>query len=128
MGDGCEVCDRFQKNRAALPAVGQGPPPEVDALARPSNCTMSATKKGEVQEDDCVRRAKASLNNVKMPQVAINDPLVFRDKQVLGGYPFIPRRSNQAGSPEDLVQLHYGEAADFAQAFREGQFSRCPTT
>jgi hypothetical protein len=110
----CVVCDRFQENRTALPAVGQDPPPEVDALARPSNCAISATQKGEVQEDDCVRRAKASLNNVKLSQVTIDDPPVFRDKQVLGSDPFIPRRSDKPGSPENLIQFQYGKTGDHA--------------
>ena len=119
----CALGDRFKENRTALPAVGQDPPPEVDALARPSNRAMSATQKGEVQKDDRIRGAKTSLNNVKLPQITIDDPSVFRDKQVLGGYPLIPRRSNEAGSPEDFVQLHHRKAADFAQAFREGRFA-----
>ena len=38
---------------------------------------MSAAPKGEVQEDDCVRRAKASLNNVKLSQVTIDDPPMY---------------------------------------------------
>jgi len=80
---------------------------------------MSAAQKGEVQEDDRVCRAKASLNNVKLSQVTIDDPSVRRDKQVLSGYPFIPRRSNEARSPENFVQLHHGKAGDLAQESRE---------
>ena len=64
----CVFGDRFKENRTALPAVGQDPPPEVDALARPSNRAMSATQEGEVQKDDRVRGAKTSLNNVKLPR------------------------------------------------------------
>ena len=80
---------------------------------------MSAAQKGEVQEDDCVCGAKASLNNVKLSQVTIDDPSVRRDKQFLSGYPFIPRHSNEARSPENFVQFHYGKAGDLAQASRE---------
>jgi hypothetical protein len=115
--------DRFQEDRTALPAVGQDPPPEVDTFARPSNCAMSAAEKGEVQEDDCVRRAKASLHNVKLSQVAIDDPSVRRDKQVLSGYPLIPRRSNKAGSPEKFVQFHDRKASNLSQAYRESRFA-----
>jgi hypothetical protein len=70
-----------------------------------------------------VSTAKASLNNAKISQVTIDDPSVLRDKQVLSGYPLIPRCSSEAGSPENFVQFHHGKAGDLAQASRESRFA-----
>ena len=80
---------------------------------------MSAAPKGKVQEDDCVRRAKASLNNIQLSQVTIKYPFVRRDNQVLRGCPLVPRRGKEARSPEEFVQFHHGKAGDLAQASRE---------
>jgi len=117
------VSDRFQENRAALPAVRQDPPPEVDTLARPPDCSPRAAHKREVQEDDRVRGTKPSLHNVQLSQITIHDPSLFRDKQLLGGCPIVPKCSDEAGSPENLIQFHHGKADDLAQELRQSRFA-----
>ena len=62
------------------------------------------------------RRVSTASNCPKSPSMI--HPF-SRDKQFLGGYPLIPGRSNEAGSPENFVQFHDREARDLTQASRE---------
>jgi len=81
---GSIVSDRFQKNRKALPLIRQEPRPEIDALARPPDCSPRAAREGEVQENHRLRGTNSNLGNIQFSHVTVYDPPPISDKQLLG--------------------------------------------
>jgi hypothetical protein len=122
------VSDGLHEKRTARAAIWQDPRPKVSTLMRAFDRPPCTTQKRKVQENDCVCRTKPDLHSVVRSQVTIHDPSVFDNKLLLNSHPLVPRCREQAGPPEDFVQLNQRKSRDLAQALRESRFARCAAT
>lgn len=124
-GVGCMARDGLKKKGPASPAIGQQPAPEVEALRRAAHGPRRAAEKGEIQKDHGVGAAQPDLDHVEGAEVAIHDPSIVGRKLLLEGCPRIVRRRDEAGLPEDLVELDDRQACPGAEAPGESRFAGC---
>src|SRR5256886_6023201 len=79
----------------------------------------STSEEREVQQNDRIRRTQPHLDGIIRAKITIQDPLFFLDEALLQLDPLNTGSREQAGSPEDLIELHDRQARDLAQLPRK---------
>jgi hypothetical protein len=110
---------RVQEERTALATIRQEPTPEVETFPGSPDGSASTAKKGEVKKDNGVRCTKPNVNDIRRPEVTVDDPLLSLHKVLLDRHPLISGHRDKTTLPEDFVQFNDRKSCDGGQLDRK---------